>query len=189
MPPESVSTIRPTSMLGSIVSLGTLALFCAVGALVAPRAEIGILAGALVFLAYRLAVREWLCRAHRRGMRMTQAGNFREGLGAFQESERFWVGHPTLDRYRWALLASAGPYSFLTLARYNQAYCLSRLNRVKDASKVLERVLADSPQMGPAIELRDSLDKVLNTGEPGAERTWADHDPAESTWVFDEPKK
>ena len=54
---------------------------------------------------------------------------------------------------------------------------------------VLETVLAVAPEMRPAIELRESLQKVLEPGEPGAERTWADNDPAESTWVFDEPKK
>ena len=179
MPPETVSTIRPTSALGTVVSLGTLGMFCVIGALVSPRAEIGIIGGALVFLAYRLAAREWLCGDHRRGMRLTQSGNFRDGLAAFRDSEKFWAAHPTLDHLRWALLASAGPYSFLTLARYNQAYCLSRMNRVREVA----------PEMRPAIELRESLQKVLEPGEPGAERTWADNDPAESTWVFDEPKK
>ena len=189
MPPETVSTIRPTSALGTVVSLGTLGMFCVLGALVSPRAEIGIIGGALVFLAYRLAAREWLCGDHRRGMRLTQSGNFRDGLAAFRDSEKFWAAHPTLDQLRWALLASAGPYSFLTLARYNQAYCLSRMNRVREAAAVLETVLAVAPEMRPAIELRESLQKVLEPGEPGAERTWADNDPAESTWVFDEPKK
>ena len=190
MPPESVSTIRPASALGTFISLGMLGVFSGVGALLAPRAEIGILGGAALFLVYRLIVREWLCRDHRRGMRLTQGGNFREGLIAFQRSEAFWRRHPTLDRYRWALLASAGPYSFHALARYNQAYCLSRLNRVTEAYKVLEAVLVEAPDMGPAVELRDSLAKVVHTAaEPGADRTWADSDPAESTWVFDEPKK
>lgn len=189
MSTESVSTVRPTSALGTVVSLGLLGGFCALGALIAPRPELGIIVGAVVFLMYRLTVREWLCKDHRRGMRLTQAGNFREGLVAFQRSETFWKAHPTLDRYRWALLASAGPYSFLALARYNQAYCLSRLNRVGDAVKILDVVLADAADMRPAVELRESLARLVHTSDPTADKTWADSDPAESTWVFDEPKK
>lgn len=182
---ESVPTERPTSVLGSLVSLGTLLLFCAVGALLAARAEIGILAGAAVFMIYRILVREVLCRDHRAGVRLTRSGDFRGGLAAFQKSEQLWARHPTLDRMRWLLLGSSGPYPFRILGLYNQAYCLSRLNRVREAMDVVKRVLELDPKMRPAIELRDSLHSALSEG-PGVERTWSDN-PAESTWIFDEP--
>lgn len=187
---ESVPTLRPTSALGSLVSLGTLALFCLTGALLAPRAELGIIGGAAVFLVYRLLVRELLCRHHRQGVRLTREGKFREGLMAFKASEAFWSRHPVLDRYRWLLLGSSGPYTFLSLARYNQAFCLSRLNRVAEAVAMLKRVLAENPGMAPALELRDALKRSLATSDgeiDGAERTWSDQNPAESTWVFEDP--
>ncbi len=183
---ESVPTERPTSVLGSVVSLGTLLLFCAVGAMLAPRAEIGILGGAAVFMIYRLAVRELLCRDHRQGVRLSRSGDFRGGLAAFQKSETLWARHPVLDRYRWLLLGSSGPYPFATLARYNQAYCLSRMNRVTEAMKIVQRVLQDDPKMGPALELKAMLENALSGGT-GAERTWSDQNPAEATWIFDEP--
>lgn len=185
---ESVPTERPTSLLGSIVSLGTLLVFCVVGALLLPRAELGILTGAATFLVYRLVVRLVLCRDHREGVLLTRSGDFRGGLAAFQRSEQVWSRHPRLDRYRWLLLGSSGPYPFATLALYNQAYCLSRLNRVQEAGQIVTRVLAIDPTMGPALDLERSLRRAL-PDEPGAERTWSDNNPAESTWIFDDPMR
>jgi len=181
----AVPTERPTSILGALISLGTLLVFCVAGALVAPRPEVGVLVGAAIFLVYRLVVREGLCRDHRRGIRLTRAGDFRGGLDAFKRSEAFWGRHALLDRYRWVVLGSSGPYRFLTLARYNQAYCLSRLNRVPEAMRLVEQVLGESPKMSAALELKAALLNALS-GDPTAERTWNDH-LAESTWVFDEP--
>ena len=181
----AVPTERPTSILGALISLGTLFVFCMAGALVAHRPEVGVLAGAALFLVYRLVVREGLCRDHRQGIRLTRSGDFRGGLEAFKRSETFWGGHQTLDRYRWVVLGSSGPYRFLTLARYNQAYCLSRLNRVPDAARLVEKVLQECPQMSAAVELKAALQNAMS-GDPSAERTWNDH-LAESTWVFDEP--
>lgn len=185
---ESVPTEHPTSVLGSVVSLGTLVLFCVAGALVAPRPELGILVGAAIFMVYRIGVREGLCRDHRAGVRLTRSGDFRGGLEAFKRSEAFWSRHRLLDRFRWLLLGSSGPYPFATLARYNQAYCLSRLNRVNEAMARVEEVLAENPGMRPARELKAALENALS-GASGAERTWSDQNPAESTWVFDDPSR
>ena len=178
---DGVRTVRPTSARGVVVSLLLLGACCAVGVALARRPEVGIIAGAAVFLAWRIFVREVVCRHHRRGIRLTQAKDFRGGLAAFQASEAWWKDHPTLDQYRWALLGSSGPYGFLVLARYNQAYCLSRLARVKDALATLEGVLTEAPNMEPARELLAQL----QASTPQGDATWHDH--AESTWVFDDP--
>lgn len=117
-----------------------------------------VLVATLVFLVYRLfVVRLGLCRDHRRGVLLIRRGKFAEGLAAFEKSERVWERRPTLDRFRAVLLGSATPHRFAILARYNQAYALSRLGRGEECLEKLEATLADDPSMLQARELRDVL--------------------------------
>ena len=117
-----------------------------------------VLVGTLGYLAFRIfVVRFGLCADHRRGITMTRRGRFEDGLHAFQESEQVWAGRPTLDRFRAVLLGSGAAYTYLVLARYNQAYSLSRLGRGDEALALLESVLAEDPSMYMARELRDVL--------------------------------
>lgn len=52
---------------------------------------------------------------------------------------------------------SAGPYSFQTLARYNQAHCLSRLKRGPEALAVLDALLSEDPRNTLAQTLNEIL--------------------------------
>lgn len=109
------------------------------------------------YLAYRIAVRFVLCRDHRRGVALARAGRFHEALAAFERSERVWARRRTLDRFRAVLLGSGTPWPFEILARYNQAYALSRLGRGEEALALLTAVLEEDPSMYLARELRDVL--------------------------------
>lgn len=179
----STSTLRPTSLKGSLLSQIPLVLSMGLGAALTRQPATGVILGGALFLAWRMVgVREVLCRDHRRGIRLARSGEPAEALIALQDSEAFWVRHPTLDRYRWFFLGSAGPYSFLTLARYNQAYCLTLLKRHRDALAVLEKVLSSSPGMIEARELRDEL----QSEDLKEESTWDDPKGADRTWTFDD---
>ena len=115
--------------------------------------------GIVAYAFYRLfIVRRLVCRDHRLGVVLTRRGQFAEAIAAFQRSETFWERHPTLDRYRALVLGSATSHGFGVLARYNQAYCLSRLKRGREALNLVGRVLAEAPDMLPARELRDILE-------------------------------
>lgn len=157
--PRHASTVRPTRLSSVLLSLVPLAVCVAVPwALGLSLYPMATFIGVLAFLAYRLfVVRFGLCADHRRGIAHVRRGNFAAGLESFERSERVWQRRPFLDRYRAILLGSATAHRFHTLARYNQAYALSRLGRGEQALALLSRVLEDDPAMLPARELRDVL--------------------------------
>lgn len=152
------ATLRPLSLVGSLLSLVPLALPIAALWIAGQRYEVSLLAGAGVFLAYRIfVVRLVFMRDHHAGIVAMQAGRFADGLTAFERSEATWKGRRSLDRFRAVLLGNASPYEVLTLARYNQAYALSRLGRGDEALSRLDALLADEPDMHLAAQLRDIL--------------------------------
>lgn len=153
------STItRPLSLAGSLLTLVPLSLVVAAFWLAGLALRDAALAGAGTYLAYRwIVVRRVILAEHRRGILAVHAGRFEEGLAAFRASEAWFAEHRTLDRFRALLLGSGGPYPYRILARYNQAYALSRLGRGEDALALLDDVLREQPDMTMARELRDVL--------------------------------
>lgn len=125
----------------------------------------GLIVAIVAYAGYRFfIVRRIVCRDHRNGIVLTRHGQFADAIAAFQRSEASWERHPTLDRYRALVLGSPTSHSFRLFAKYNQAYCLSRLGRGAEARDLVDRVLAEAPDMLPARELRD----VLNAGSATA---------------------
>lgn len=166
----SVNLMRPTSALGTLVSLSLLLLATGLGVALTPRPIIGILMGAGLFLIYRVfIVRELLCHLHRRGIRLSREERYEEALDAFARSEDFWTRHGLLDRWRWVLLASSGPYPFVTLAQYNQAWCLARLRRTDEAIIALRRL----EESGALMPMANALHEALQSGWRGG--TTGDH--------------
>ena len=151
-------TIRPISALGTLVSfVPLLALFGVFYAALGHLLPASLIACG-IFLSYRFFfVRLLILRDHRRGILRVRRGDFDGALASFQASEAYWSRHTNLDRLRALLLASAGPYSFQTLARYNQAYTLTRLTKGQEALAILEQLLTEDPDNGLALALRDSL--------------------------------
>jgi hypothetical protein len=153
------SIVRPTRFWPAVLAMvpyaALVAALSATGMSFYPSA---LLFGTLLFLLYRLiVVRRVVCRDHRRGVVLLKRGRFEEGLAAFERSEAVWRARPVLDRYRALILGSATPYRFEILARYNQAYALSRLGRGNECLDRLASVLEDDPSMMQAKELRDVL--------------------------------
>ena len=180
---ELSPTLRPSSLKGSLLSQIPLFLSMGLGALVAPNPAVGMIVGAAVFLTWRMViVREVVCRDHRRGLRLAREGSYEEALLALRASEEFWMRHAAVDRLRWLLLGSAGPYSFLTLSQYNQACCLVQLKRPGAAFEVLGHVLTLAPGMPEARELRAELEEESLRDES----TWDDPKSADRTWSFED---
>ena len=152
------STVRPASRLGSVLTLVPLTLVIAALWLAGLGSGGAVLVGSALYLLYRyVVVRRVLLRDHRRGVIELRAGRFEAGLEAFVRSEQVWAKRPRLDRYRALLLGSAAAHGFHLLARYNQAYALSRLGEGEEAIARLDEVLERAPDMLVARELRDVL--------------------------------
>ncbi len=134
----------------------------------------GTAAGLGLFLAWRLlVVRLLIAGDHSRGMALGRAGRTEEALHAFQASYRRWDRRRWLDDARGILLASTGRWPFRLLDRANAAACLARLGRTDEALALLDRVLAERPDMRPARELRAALRQpAAPAGDPSWGGMW-----------------
>jgi hypothetical protein len=152
------ATLRPLSFAGALLSLVPLALPIAALWIAGQRYEVSLLGGAALFLAYRIfVVRLVFMRDHHAGIVAMKTGRFADGLAAFERSEAVWRGRRALDRFRAVILGNASPFEVVTLARYNQAYALTRLGRGEEALSRLDALLADEPDMHLATQLREIL--------------------------------
>jgi hypothetical protein len=159
MAPPRASTVRPTTWMGTAQAVVLFALFTAVSATLVGEWIRGLAVGSLAFAFYRVAVvRFIICRHHRAGVTLTRAGRFHDAVQAFRRSAAFWHQWAWLDRLRGLLLGSSVAYPFGQLARYNQAYCYSRMGRGDEARDTLRALIHDAPQMLIATELLSLLD-------------------------------
>lgn len=167
----SSRTTSISTTWGSIQSLALMMVFCLSGiAATGGRVIEGALAGAFVFLVYRLIlVGMVFCRDHRRGINLTREGDLQGALSAFEQSASVWRGRAWLDHRRGWLMGSASRWPFHARALYNQGYCLSRLGRDRDALAVLDTLLETHGEMGIALELRGAIfaDAAPAFGEEG----------------------
>jgi tetratricopeptide (TPR) repeat protein len=146
------------SRAGIAGSLVLLAGFVAVGAVFVRPMGTGAFIGFFGYAFYRAVIaRRIVCRHHHRGVQRFRLGRFEAAYTAFARSEAFFARHRWLDRGRSVLLGTAVAYDFTALARYNQAQCLGRMGQTEEAVRFLDALLADHPDMAPAIALRGAL--------------------------------
>lgn len=168
------STIRPTTWSGTAQAIVLFAVFWAVSATLVGEWIRGLAVGSLAFAFYRVAiVRFIICRHHRAGVSLTRAGRFHDAVQAFRKSAAFWQRWAWLDRLRGLLLGSSVAYPFGQLARYNQAYCYSRMGRGEEARDILRVLIADAPQMHIAGELLSLLEaEATPAPAPAHDASW-----------------
>ena len=178
---EPFRTRCPPGRRGTAQAVVLFTLFWFVSATLVGEWIRGLAVGAAAFAAYRIGfVRLIVCRHHRAGVKLTQAGRFSDAVRAFRASAAFWHRWAWLDRLRGLLLGSSVAYPFGELARYNQAYCYSRMGRDEEACDILRTLLADAPDMVIAASLLRALE-ADHAPEPTVthDATWGGMMPGE----------
>ena len=174
---------RPVSVIGGIQALLLFSLFVLLAGALVGELTRGVLIGSMAFLVWRFGVvRQLLCYQLRDGMALARAGRFEEALKAFARSAQAWEERKRMDDLRGILLGSASRWPFRHLSRYNEAWCMARLDHEPEARVALDALLREQPKMRIAQELRASLDPApaaTPTGEPArkdpaAEDDWSD---------------
>lgn len=108
-------------------------------------------AGVGVCLAYSVASKLLMARAHRRGIRLVKRQKFAEAIPRFEESYEFFGRHPQLDRYRSITMMSSSAASYREMALTNIAFCYVQLGQGAKAKEYYQRALAESPDSSMAI--------------------------------------
>jgi hypothetical protein len=138
-----VSVTYGTSWLGIAIGVAPLISMLALNAWLAP-ASFPLLAGAIWFVSI-LTLRRLLTGAHRRGIRLVKAGEFRDAIVAFQTSYDQMCRRPQIDRFRWLLLGSSSRWSYREIALCNVAFCYGQIGDGTKMREFYERALVEFP--------------------------------------------
>ncbi len=136
--------IRVVSWSAATWTLLILGALCAVGWYLGSELGASLACGA--YLAYSLASRLLISRAHRRGVRLVRRGCYAEALAPFRESLDFFTRHAWIDRWRAWFLLSPSALSYREMAMCNLAFAYGQLGRGAESVAMYRAVLADYPQ-------------------------------------------
>jgi len=107
--------------------------------------------GAAICVAYSLASRNLLARAHRRGIRLSRRGRYDEAIHAFEDSYAFFSRHAWLDRYRAITMLSAAAMSYREMAMVNIAFSYTQIGEGAKAKAFYLAVRNEYPNNTLAI--------------------------------------
>lgn len=137
-------TVRPISWPATIPQLLALAAAVTIGWSVT-HAPSGVFWGAAVYLAYSFGSRKFIPRAHRRGVRLSQAQQFEDAIRAHEESYAYFTRHSWLDRYRSITMMSPSAMSYREMALLNVAFAHSQLGNGEKAKEYYQRASREFP--------------------------------------------
>ena len=155
---SQVPTIRRVSWPHVIPSLIVLILLMSIGYLISP--ETGIFWGMIAFVVCAFALREFVARAHRAGIRLTKQQRFEEAIPKFQESLAFFDRHPWVDRFRSLVLLSSSAMSYQEMGLANIAFCYTQIGQGDQARRYYQKCLDQFPDSGLATSALRMLDSV-----------------------------
>jgi hypothetical protein len=103
-------------------------------------------AGTVVWMGAVLALRHWLTRTQREGLRLVKRGQFAAAIPLFEQAYAQMAARPWIDRNRWWLLGSSSEWSYREMALCNQAFCFGQSGEGQKMRTCYERVLAEFPE-------------------------------------------
>lgn len=121
-------------------------------------------AGAICFLSLAFALRFFVPRAHREGIRLFKQDRFAEAVPHFEDSYEFFSRHAWVDRWRAITMLSSSRISYREMALLNIAFCLAQSDQRESAIAEYRRVLREFP----GSKLAETAIRML---EPGAQQT------------------
>lgn len=107
--------------------------------------------GALVYVLLAYALRNFIAKSNKRGMKLVKQRQFREAIPFFEQSVAFFTRNSWVDKYRFLTLLSSSKMSYKEMGLCNIAFCYSQTGDGQQAKRYYELVLAEFPDNGLAI--------------------------------------
>ena len=115
------------------------------------------LKAAITYVAILFLLRTLIPPKHRKGVRLFKRKKFEEAIPCFQASYHFFSKHKWIDKYRYLTLLSSSRISYTEMALLNEAFCLTQIEKKKEATEKYEDVLKEFPES----EIAQSALKLL----------------------------
>jgi len=169
--PPRIPTVKQICWLATIPQLLVLTVACIAGWWLT-KSPFGVASGAGIYLIYSYMSRRLIPRAHRRGVRLSQEGQFEDALLEHKKSYDFFTRHSWLDRYRSITMMSPSAMSFREMALINIAFAHAQLGNGEMARQYYRRTVEEFPTSGignAALQMIASFEQSSTEASDDAE--------------------
>jgi tetratricopeptide (TPR) repeat protein len=119
--------------------------------------------GAVAYLIYSYGSRSLLLRHHRLGRVLSDQGNYRDAIIAFEKSYQFFSKNVWLDEYRYLTMMTPAQQTFREMALVNIAYCYIQLGDKEQAEAYYRRALTEYPTSTMAQTGLDAIETMTDS--------------------------
>ncbi|NRD19492.1 hypothetical protein HNV08_05490 [Winogradskyella eckloniae] len=108
--------------------------------------ENAFLYGALTYLVISIALRNFIARDHRKGIKNNHAEKFKAAISDFEKSYAFFKKNEWIDQYRFVTLLSSSKISYREMALANIGFCYAQIGDGVNSKAYYERTLKEFPE-------------------------------------------
>jgi tetratricopeptide (TPR) repeat protein len=119
-----------------------------------------------------LALRYFVPKSHREGMKFTKQQDFEKAIDSFKKSFEFFTKYRWVDNNRYLTLLSSSRMCYREMALCNIAFCYSQIGKGTKAIEYYSLVLEEFPENGLAVSglailnsMKEQSETSLNTKE------------------------
>jgi len=106
--------------------------------------------GAIVYWTSSLALRYFVPKSHREGMKFTKQQEYEKAIASFKTSYDFFTKYRWVDNNRYLTLLSSSKMCYREMALCNIAFCYSQIGKGTNAIEYYTLVLEEYPDNGLA---------------------------------------
>ncbi len=155
-----VPTVRQTAWVSLIPQLVVMGLLILLYSLL----QIGdpVIYGVLTYLVISFALRNFIPKDHRQGMKLVRQQNFKDAIPFFEKSVDFFTKNSWLDKYRFVVLLSSSNMTYKEMGLCNIAFCFAQTGDGQKAKEYYEQTRKEFPENGLAqagLRMIDAFEK------------------------------
>ena len=125
-----------------------------------------LMIGCGIYLAYSIGSRRIITAAHRKGIRLSKQGEFRDAIEYYRRSHDFFTMHPWVDRYRSIVLMSCSAMSYREMALVNMGFCYGQIGDAQKAKECYQEALDTFPGSVIAASALKMIETFESEGKP-----------------------
>lgn len=125
-----------------------------------------LMIGCGIYLVYSIGCRRIIAAAHRKGIRLSKQGRFREAVEHYRRSHEFFARHRWVDRYRSIILMSCSAISYREMALVNMGFCYGQIGEAQKAKECYQAALDAFPGSAMAASALKMIETFESKGKP-----------------------
>lgn len=118
--------------------------------------------GAFTYLFLSMALRYFIPKSHREGIKFTKNNQFESAITEYKKSYEFFTKNNCIDQYRFLTLMSSSKMNYKEMALCNIAFCYSQLGNGAKSIEYYQKTVEEFPENQIAQSALKMLDSASN---------------------------